>query len=133
MNPCLQYRCVKCCLKTQMPLSNSDIIRISDVGFSKNFFVVKRNGDWQLRNSGGKCVFHNGQRCTIYNDRPEGCRLYPTIFDPYRNETVSDTHCPHHEEFQLTSSVSCEVIKLVRKLDLERKRRLRSRRWSSCK
>ena len=114
-----------------MPLSNSHIIRIRNIGFSENFFIVKRNGNQQLRNSAGRCVFHNGERCTIYNDRPEGCRLYPIIFDLYMGESVSDAHCPHHEEFQFTPSISCEVIRLVRKLDLERRRRLRS--WNHSK
>ena len=127
MNRCLQYKCVKCCLNTEMPLSRSDIVRIRSLGFSENSFVVERNGNRQLRNSEGRCVFHNGQRCTIYCDRPEGCRLYPVVFDQETEEAVTDRHCPHHEEFQLTPRFSCEVIKLVRKLDVERRRRVRSR------
>jgi Fe-S-cluster containining protein len=119
---CLQYGCIKCCLDTEMPLSSSDIARIKGLGFSEDFFILKKNGNRQLRNLSGKCVFHNGQRCTIYNDRPEGCRLYPAILDEDSAEAVLDPYCPHHGEFQLTPITSREVIKLVRKLDMENKR-----------
>ncbi len=110
-----------------MPLSSSDILRIRDLDYSDDFFIVKRNGERRLKNSTGRCVFHNGQLCTIYNDRPEGCRIYPVIFDVYKGKAVLDGDCPHHGKFQITSSISREVIKLVRKLEVERNGRLRSR------
>jgi hypothetical protein len=119
-NACLHYRCIKCCLDTEMPLSNSDIVRIKGLGFPEDFFALKKNGNRQLRNLSGKCVFHNGERCTIYNYRPEGCQLYPVIFNEDIGEAVLDSYCPHHEEFQLTPSISRKVIKLVRKLDVEK-------------
>ena len=121
---CLHYGCIKCCLNTEMPLTNSDIIRIRRHRFSEDFFITKKNGDRHLKNLSGRCIFHNGQRCTIYNHRPEGCRLYPVIFCETTGETLLDSYCPHHEEFQLTSSTSHEVIRLVRELDVEKKRRL---------
>ncbi len=123
---CLQYGCIKCCLNTEMELSSSDIRQIRGRGFSENFFVVKKNGNRQLKNLSGRCVFHNGQRCTIYSYRPEGCRLYPIIFHEDMGEAVLDSYCPYHGKFPLTPSISREVIKLVRKLDVETKRQLRS-------
>ena len=121
---CLQHRCVKCCLNTEMPLSSSDIVRIEGLGFSDDFFIVKENGNRSLKNLSGRCVFHNGQRCTIYNDRPEGCQLYPVILDEDVGEAVLDSYCPYHDNFQLTPSISREVIELVQKLDVETKRQL---------
>ena len=122
---CLQWGCIKCCLTTEMPLNSEDIARIEDLGF-ESFFIVKRNGMRQLKNSLGRCVFHNGQRCTIYSDRPEGCRLYPAIFDADRAKIILDRHCPHHAKFQLTAHVSCQLIRLVQELEVERKRSVRS-------
>jgi len=124
---CLHYRCVKCCLNTEMPLSTSDILRIRRLGFSDDFFIAKRNGERRLKNSMGRCVFHNGQLCTIYIGRPEGCRIYPVIFDVHRGKAVLDGDCPHRGKFQVTPSISREVIKLVRKLSEERNRCLKSR------
>lgn len=66
-NTCLEYRCVKCCLNTEMLLSNSDIVRIRGLGFSEDFFIVKKNGNRQLKNLSGRCVFHNGQRYNLYD------------------------------------------------------------------
>ena len=124
---CLHYRCVKCCLNTEMPLSSSDIARIRVLGFSDDFFIVKRNGQRRLRNSMGRCVFHNGQLCTIYTNRPEGCRTYPVIFDVYKGKALLDGDCPHRGKFQVRPSISREVIKLIRKLIAERNRLLKSR------
>jgi len=120
-NLCLQYRCIKCCLNTEMPLSNSDIVRIKGLGF-RNFFIAKRNGARQLKNLKGRCIFHNGQRCTIYGDRPEGCRLYPAILDVDKEKIVIDEHCPHPENMKPTPRISWQVIRLVQKLAAERKR-----------
>jgi len=119
---CLRYGCIKCCLDTEMPLSSSDIVRIKGLGFSGDFFILKKNGNRQLKNLSGRCVFHNGQGCTIYNYRPEGCRLYPAVFHEDTGEVVPDSYCPHHGEFRLTPIISRKVIKLVRKLDVEKKR-----------
>ena len=123
-NTCLESRCVKCCLNTEMPLSSSDIVRIEELGFSDDSFIVKEDGNRILKNLSGRCVFHNGQRCTIYEDRPEGCQLYPVILDEDVGEAVLDSYCPHHENFQLTPTISREVIELVQKVDAEKKRRL---------
>lgn len=117
---CLQYRCIKCCLDTEMPLSGSDIDRIRGLDFSEDFFILKKNGNRQLKNLSGRCVFHDGQRCAIYDHRPEGCQLYPAIFNEDAGQVVLDSYCPHHEEFQLTPSISCKVIKLVQELDEEK-------------
>ena len=121
---CLHYGCIKCCLDTEMPLCTSDIVRIRGLGFSESFFVVRRNGNRQLRNLSGRCVFHHGQRCIIHNNRPEGCQLYPAVFDEGRQEVVLDSYCPHHGEFQLTPITSRKVVKLVQELDEEKKRGL---------
>ena len=116
---CLQYGCIKCCLNTEMLLSSSDIVQIRGLGFFEDFFIVKEDGNRQLKNLSGRCVFHNGQRCTIYNYRPEGCRLYPAIFDVDIEEVVLDSYCPHRGKFQLSPSISREVVRLFGKLDLE--------------
>jgi Fe-S-cluster containining protein len=123
-NTCLQYRCVKCCLNTEMLPSSSDIRQIRSLGFSENFFIVKKNGNRRLKNLSGRCVFHNGRRCSIYNYRPEGCRLYPVILNEATGEAVLDSYCSHYEKFRLTPSTSHEVVNLVRRLETEKEKRL---------
>jgi len=119
---CLQHGCIKCCLDTEMPLSSSDIVQIGGLGFSEDFFIVEKNGNRQLKNTLGRCVFHNGQGCIIYDHRPEGCRVYPAVFHEDMGEVVLDSYCPHHGEFRLTPILARKVIRLVQKLDYEKKR-----------
>ncbi len=123
MNRCLLYMCAKCCLDTEMPLTRSDITRISGLGFSESHFVVEEYGNLQLKNSDGRCVFHNGQQCMIYCSRPDGCRFYPAVFNQETDNVITDSDCPHHEEFQLTRRIQSEVKKLVRTLNVEQRRR----------
>jgi len=119
---CVHYGCTKCCMNTLMQLSNSDIARIKEQHFSEDFFILKRKGSRHLKNLSGRCVFHNGKRCTIYDFRPEGCRLYPAVFDENKGKVVLHLDCPHHGKFHLARETSREVIDLIRKLDIEEKR-----------
>ena len=99
-----------------MPLTDSDIRKISGLGF-KNFFEVNKMDLRQLRNYNGKCTFHNGKICKIYSSRPIGCRLYPAVFHEFENNVILDNHCPFREEFVLTTSISQKVLKLLKELD----------------
>jgi len=119
-NVCLHYGCTKCCMDTKMPLSNSDITRIKELGFHEDSFIIERNGTPHLKNQSDRCVFHDGKRCTIYNYRPEGCRLYPAVFDENKRKVILHLYCPHHRKFQLKPHTSRGVINLIRKLDLEK-------------
>lgn len=120
-NVCLHYGCSKCCMDTKMPLSNSDIGRIKGLGAYEESFILKRNGTPHLKNLFGRCIFHNGKQCTVYNYRPEGCRLYPAVFDDNKQKVILHSYCPHHGEFQLKPRTAREVINLIRKLELEKK------------
>jgi Fe-S-cluster containining protein len=104
-----------------MPLTNSDIRRISELGF-KNFFKVNKTGMRQLRNYNGKCIFHTGKRCKIYNSRPTGCRLYPVVFNELEDNVILDSQCPFREEFPLTTNVSEKVIELLNELDEDKRK-----------
>jgi hypothetical protein len=67
-----------------MLLSKKDIKRLEKKGFSQNQFVQYDNqGYAQLKNRDGYCVFYDlkNQQCSIYVDRPAGCRVYPVILD----------------------------------------------------
>ena len=49
-----------------------------------------------LRRENSRCVFQNrAERCTIYEDRPVYCRLYPLVRDGYpRRQIDADFSCP---------------------------------------
>jgi Fe-S-cluster containining protein len=104
-----------------MPLLNEDIERIVKLGFDKSTFIYEHEGWLQLKNIDGRCFFHDGKKCTIYNNRPEGCKNYPVIFDDDTSCVRLDDDCPYSNQFELSKSIRERVVKLVSKLKRERK------------
>ncbi len=76
--------CGVCCTETEMLLSKKDIKRLENKGFSQNQFVnFDKQGYAQLKNRGGYCIFYDlkNRQCSVYVNRPAGCRVYPVILD----------------------------------------------------
>jgi len=115
--PCRRYRCIKCCIETEMPLTRTDIKRILSLGYPLQYFVVKDGETLKLKNVNGRCVFLTEGGCKIYNHRPEGCRLYPLIYDENLNKPVLDDYCPHKNEFQPKKDDAEKLINLIKETD----------------
>jgi len=96
-----------------MPLLEIDIENIEELGFNESSFVVKRRGIKYLKNRKGKCFFL-AEKCSIYDKRPEGCKLYPIIFDSITNNIIIDRICPHNNNFRVTFKKSIRMTKLYR-------------------
>jgi Fe-S-cluster containining protein len=116
---CLKHGCVECCLETEMPLTRSDMRRIVGEGFRLSDFAVKVMAEWRLRNVSGRCFFLSDGLCRIYTKRPEGCRLYPLIFNVDTGEPVLDDLCPYRGEFRVDKGDTSKLIKLIRRLERE--------------
>jgi len=85
-----------------MPLSNLDLKRILKLGYKLEGFAVKTDGGWRLKNNSGRCVFLiEGKSCGIYPHRPEGCRLYPLVYDENLKKVVIDPLCPYGHLFKV--------------------------------
>ena len=105
---------------------DEDVNRILGLGFKQNAFVNFLDGFKVLKNSSeGRCVFHDGKRCTIYENRPVGCKLYPVIFDEDLNLPVKDKLCPFQDEFDLSSGARNELWAVYMKLNDERQAPIR--------
>ena len=91
----MKHKCVECCLETRMPLSNFDLKRILKLGYKPEYFAVRTDGEWRLKNNSGRCVFLSEESCRIYRHRPEGCRLYPLVYDENLRKAVVDPFCPY--------------------------------------
>jgi len=91
--------CFECCLETEMPLSEKDITRISNLGFNIEDFLEEQEGFMVLRNINGRCFFLGDGLCKIYENRPEGCKYYPLIYDLETDEFVIDDLCPRAQDF----------------------------------
>lgn len=83
-----------------MPLSSLDLERILKLGYRLEYFAVKITDEWRLKNSSGRCVFLQRKGCEIYPHRPEGCKLYPLVYDETKKKAVMDPLCPYGHEFQ---------------------------------
>jgi len=94
-------KCHKCCIGTEMILLPSDIERIERHGY-RGFYEF-RDGFYRLRNVDGRCVFLRSGRCSIYEIRPLGCRVYPLIIVGEGVVEV-DSFCP------LSRRIPCEEI-----------------------
>ena len=119
--PCKNHNCIQCCLDTEMLLLNTDIERIVELGFDKSTFIYDHEGWLQLKNIDGRCFFHDGNKCTIYSNRPEGCKSYPIIFDDDTSCVRLDDDCPYRNQFKLSKNIQDKVFQLALKLKKERK------------
>ena len=122
-NICRNNHCIKCCQETRMPLTNKDIERITSIGFKTKFFIKSRNGWLQLKNKDGRCTFNNGLMCLIYKNRPEGCKLYPIIYDKDNNCAILDEECPYRTKFLINNSLRKKLFNLVQRVEIEKKNR----------
>jgi uncharacterized protein len=107
-----------------MMLLEEDVQRIKRLGYLEDFFVTDSEGFKVLANSKfGRCVFHDGAKCTIYENRPKGCRLYPIILDTDSMLPVRDRDCPFRNEFQIKARNSKDLIHVYDDLTNERSER----------
>jgi Fe-S-cluster containining protein len=128
--PCIANKCTKCCRETQMPLSLGDIDRLSALGHRlAEFSVANADGSIRLRNrADGACFFlEPSGRCGVNSVKPEGCRLYPFIWDEDARKTIRDDYCPYTEEFVPPPDVDAKVRELIGRLESESHGRLSPR------
>ena len=115
--------CGVCCTETEMLLSKKDIKRLENKGFSQNQFVqYDDQGYAQLKNREGHCVFYNlkNQQCSVYVDRPTGCRVYPVILDEEVGIILDDI-CESRNSITLSEKrlKGKQVIELLEIIDAE--------------
>jgi len=106
-----------------MLLSNRDIEKIEQLGYDRYYFRKSKKGWLKLKNKNGKCVFHNGKICIIYNNRPEGCMLYPLIFNRENKSAIVDEDCPYENYFRFNKKSVNQLYSLVTRIIYERKNR----------
>jgi Fe-S-cluster containining protein len=115
--------CGVCCTETEMLLSKKDIKRLEKKGFSENKFVkYDRQGYAQLKNQDGYCVFYNLRKrgCSIYVDRPSGCRVYPVIVDEEKGIILDNTcQCRKSVTEAEKNLKGKRVVKLLEVIDSE--------------
>jgi len=108
-----------------MLLLDEDVRRIVGLGFKEQFFASGSDGYRVLKNSSaGRCVFHDGKQCTIYENRPEGCKLYPVVFDENLMLPMKDELCPYRDEFAVSWKTKVKLRETYQMLVGERLSRI---------
>ena len=115
--------CGVCCTETEMLLSKKDIKRLEKKGFSQNQFVsFDKQGYAQLKNRDGYCVFYDlkNHQCSVYTDRPSGCRVYPVILHEGKG-IILDRICDSRKSITKSEKAlkGKRVIKLLEVIDSE--------------
>ncbi len=115
--------CGICCTETEMLLCKKDIKRLEKKGFCQKQFVnFDKNGYALLKNRGGYCIFYDlkNRQCSIYEDRPSGCRVYPVILDE-ETGIILDDICQSRNTITLEEKriKGKKVIRLLEIIDAE--------------
>lgn len=120
-----------------MLLTEADLERLE--GQPGEFWFQAEDGFLQLHtregppargSPGGKPCWFLGEdgRCTVWQARPEGCRLYPATWDDGLRKAVLDAdYCPHTDGFRLSGQMSDATRRLAERLMAERDVRLAGR------
>ncbi len=119
-SPCVRNGCRLCCFDTQMPLLPDDTARLATAtGHPPDAFShVDEDGTRRLSNVDGHCFFLGATGCTVYADRPAGCRLYPLVWDPDARHAVLDPECPYTKGFRVRPRDRAALLELVHALGM---------------
>ena len=140
--PCLTQSCSACCHDVEMLLTDADVQRIGAARPGLDFHFQADDGYLQLRTQDGPpalgsrshagssprpCIFLDASgQCSIHDARPEGCRLYPAVWDDaLRGAELDADYCPYTDGFLLAPATVDAVRRLASRLEAERTRRLR--------
>jgi Fe-S-cluster containining protein len=117
--PCKIHSCSKCCVDTHMSLTGIDIKRISNLGYRYRDFVIRRKRERYLKNHNGKCFFLGDNGCKIYSSRPDGCRLYPLVYNENTGQAIIHDFCQYGNMFKVSRGDVENLHSLIKKLKRE--------------
>jgi Fe-S-cluster containining protein len=106
-----------------MPLTEADVAQLKRMGHDAIEFTVQAEGEVRLANVRGSCFFLENGRCRVYEARPEGCRVYPVVYDERIYKFVLDPTCPHGAEFSVTREDRDRLKRLLHRIDREMEKR----------
>ena len=83
-----------------MTLTREDVEKIETLGYDRKDFLVRVDGGFcELKNVDENCFFYDPETkvCRVYENRPEGCKHYPIIYDAQKRKCIIDKDCPSRE------------------------------------
>ncbi len=101
MTICGDLNCSLCCHEREVILTHEDINRLLTMGHYEQTFSRTSGHGHNLKELifiDGSCIFLNNGSCSVYQNRPTSCRIFPfTMIDG--KETI-DRDCPHCSRFE---------------------------------
>ncbi len=85
----LRFRCIGCghccidpngivCCSDEEAQNMARFLNLTEHDFMEHYLEIHPTGQWQIRSfPDGRCIFLEGQGCSIYPVRPLQCRTYP--------------------------------------------------------
>lgn len=115
-SPCLAHGCALCCYETEMPLTGEDVARLEALGHDRAAFSIRgADGLVSLRTRDEDrkpCFFLKDDKCSVYADRPAGCRIYPLVLNA-AHKVVRDEDCPHRREFPMDPAAKRRIERVL--------------------
>lgn len=140
VSPCVARPCSACCHDIEMLLTEADLARLQAARPGEDFWFRAEDGYLQLRSRDGPpavgshaapgaaprpCWFLGADgSCTVWADRPEGCRLFPAVWDDDQGAAHLDSDwCPYTDGFRLDAPTTKAARGLALRLHGELARR----------
>jgi len=101
MSICEKYNCSTCCHDREVILTHEDVTKLLTMGHYEQVFAMPSRHGHNLKElifQGGDCIFLKAGRCSVYENRPTACRIFPYTYGD--NGGIVDPACPHGKEFQ---------------------------------
>ncbi|MHA1615770.1 MAG: YkgJ family cysteine cluster protein [Candidatus Njordarchaeales archaeon] len=110
---CLENKCYKCCLDTEMILTMGDLIRLLIIGVNIEKSIYYDGEYWRLKNVNNRCVFLTDEGlCEIYDNRPLGCQAYPIVMGFFSECVPDDEVCPYVDLLSKEEiEKGCQILK----------------------
>jgi len=101
MTICQSHDCSLCCRDREVVLTKKDITRLLTYGHYEQVFARPSKHAKNIKELifvNGECVFLKDDKCSVYDNRPTACRIFPYCFDGRKG--CVDDECPHADEFR---------------------------------
>jgi len=101
MTICQSSNCSLCCRNREVILTKKDITKLLTFGHYEQVFAKPSRHGMNLKELifvNGDCVFLKSNKCSVYENRPMACRIFPYCSDG--SASGIDNECPHADEFR---------------------------------
>ncbi len=101
--------CGECCLKYKPKLTFYEYLKLKHTGF-----VEERANRYYIRKVNGKCPFQEGRLCTLQENKPLACKVFPFLVKKNAKDELA-LYEYEGEEFYVYVATDCRNTVLAKK------------------